>query len=177
MATQNNSVKANFQIAQARIPDSVKNLTIGFPNQPGKTTLKDADENTTISGSLVTAEGLKIRRSSDGSTSTVLEALGGVDSVITTWTLTTTNSKPVIGTWHISLYQDSVLAANRIPNGANIDPDDYQVYMASDWGALPADKNDISTLVAKIYIRNLSNSSKTVLERCEVRYIINMGEL
>ena len=178
-AIANNSVISNIQIANARIPTNVKNLTIGFGEQPGQAYFKDADLNTTVSGGLVTPEGLQMARSGTGSSTVTLSGTGDpnrLDEYTSNWSFSLTNKK-VFGLWHLTLWQTSESDNNIIPSGSNVDPDDYEFLICSDFRNLPSSKSDLSKIWLRVWIRNKNASPRTVLQKTEVRYIIESGTL
>lgn len=71
----------------------------------------------------------------------------------------------------VTLYLGSVSAANAFPDGANITMSQWQIMGPfTDWGAVNAGKNNV---VTKIFIRNISAGTQTVLFRGWARTIIN----
>ena len=183
-AIAQNSVLANFQIANAELPTTVKNITLSS-EQPGYAYFENPDYGTTMEDSLITVHGLQIYRSENGYMSITLSGTGdpnNLDECYTTWTFSSVgiqspNDQKVFGIWYYTIYQDSVDPNNYIFGGPNVTPEDYQVFISQNWGVLPTNKADLSELKLCMWIKNLSVSPKTVLEYCEVRHIVGIGEM
>lgn len=69
----------------------------------------------------------------------------------------------------ISLYQDSAIAANQVPNGDNISVGDYKLWYWVDWGSTDINNLEISF---KTVLLNLSGSSQTIIYKANIRSII-----
>ncbi len=170
MATQVNSTKANFQIANCRLPAYIKNLTIGESNQPGQCWIKNVQGYTTISGGIVTASGIALQLSNTATASTTLSGTGEIenkDQAIITMSLTNADDRRLFAFWNSTVYQDSVATANRIPDGDNVDPADYEIVFWTDWGT--TDNNDVKN---KVFVRNLDAAVKSIVFRGNWRYVI-----
>lgn len=164
MTTQDNYTKANLQIAKARIPTTVKNLSIGLLNQPGEVTFRNLSGFTTMSGSIITASGIALQMSNMVSSSTDLP---NGSRLTNTSTLYNILGERVFAIPQISYYEGSISAANKIPCGENIATTDYDYYVWLDWGS-----SDDYNQVIKSTIVNKTGSTQTILYRCNWRYIV-----
>lgn len=69
----------------------------------------------------------------------------------------------------ITVYQDSVNAANIIPTGANVTPANWQIlFMGND-----LNQTDGNNTVSNVFIRNISAGTHTVIMQTKSRVITN----
>ena len=164
------STRANFQLANARIPTSVKNLSIGFPDQPGDVVFKDVDGSTTMSGALVTASGIQLRLSNTISSTT---SVPNNYQLALTYTLTpAVSSRRLFGTFHYSVYEDSISTNNKIFGGSNISAYDYKLWAWSDWGL-----SDNYNLKMRFVLLNISGATHDIIIVVNTRYIVEGASL
>lgn len=75
-------------------------------------------------------------------------------------------TRVIMAVMHITAYESSVSAANRIPDGSGLAYDDYIRHTAHDWGS---NNNLYASLIDTV--RNDSGGNETVLWRVNARYI------
>ena len=158
-------------MVNVRVPTAIKNLSIGGENQPGELYgFTNSGLTATISGGYVTASGINLKLSS---TAIASSTLAGGEAMVITATLTpVTSGERLIGTFHTSVYQDSIASENLIPSGSGVSIGDWELVLWLDWGT-----TDDNNIVQKGYIYNKSVTSHTVYARTNVRYIVNSGSI
>lgn len=161
-------------MVNVRVPDTIKNMTIGAGNQPGTLTTASGSE-TTISGSKVTADGLTLQRfASAVSYTTTLSGNGdpnGLDTMIAVSTINNKQGKRMFAIHEPGLYQDSISSSNRIPGGSNVNEDDYTLYYTPDWG-----RSDGNNLKYVNYVKNTTGSPRTVKVVGNWRWLVEEAE-
>lgn len=122
-----------------------------------------------------TSEEIKsIDRRLDGITVTTGTASGsatlanGDQAVYTITTSSDSGAKVNVGA-DVSLYVGSVAAANQLPGGSGIDESQWQVI--GPWNDLQA--TDSINHKVKVYVRNISAGSSTVILNTKSRVIVN----
>jgi len=108
----------------------------------------------------------------------------GEDLLFTT-ILTNNQSANIIGEPEWSLWQDSISAANLIPNGSSVDMSEYQIMGPwNEWteAIISAGAIDIAVpkfvLTSRIYVRNISSGASTpIIARARLRYITNLTDV
>ncbi len=171
--TKSSSAKVNIRTLNVRTARNVKNLTIGFSDQPGEIWSDNPQGHTTISGGMVTASGIALRLSNNATISTTLSGTGdsgGGDQFIATFTLASPTNQRLFGFHNTTAYQDSVSATNVIPAGANVTASDYQLLIWTDWG-----QTDNYNIVHQVFLRNLDASEKSIIIYDNARYVIHEG--
>lgn len=168
--TQDNQVKANIQLSSsATIPTTgVKNISVGFPNQPGVITAVGADDTPTIEGNYITAAGVKLQLTSDGVYSNTLSA-GASDTVVAT--LSNSDDLRLFAMPAVTLYDTTPSDANKIPDGSSVNPNNWEFSMWIDWG----DSNN-NNVVHKTFIKNTSVGSRTFHYRINFRFMLEAAE-
>jgi len=104
------------------------------------------------------------------------------EDLMFTTILTNNMSANIIGEPEWSLWQDSISAANLIPNGSGVDMSQYQIMGPwNEWteAIIVAGAIDIAVpkfvLTSRIYIRNISSGAATpIIARARLRYITNL---
>lgn len=102
--------------------------------------------------------------SSDASAST---AIAGGASATFSVTLASSYGLRLYAFPEFTLYKTTVSAANAIPDGASVTPSDYDILAWIDKRA-----SDTNNIVLKVYVRNTTAGSQTILLRANFRYIL-----
>lgn len=118
---------------------------------------------------------VKNKRSSEqflelGITSTAsasITALADATSVIFTVTTEHDADLRIFVTAHMTVYEGSVSAANKIQGGSNIGNTDYEMAIWADWGA-----TNNNNVVHKIWILNTSGGAEDILIRFNARFVV-----
>lgn len=118
---------------------------------------------------------VKNKRSSEqfvelGITSTAsasFSALPDGDNVIFTITTEHSQGLRIFITAHISVYEGSVSAANKIQGGDNIGNTDYELTIWPDWGA-----TNNKNVVHRVWVLNNSGGPEDILIRVNSRFIV-----
>ncbi|MDD5407019.1 MAG: hypothetical protein PHE73_08795 [Sulfurovaceae bacterium] len=99
--------------------------------------------------------------------------LGNGQQAVFTMTTTGSSGARILADTDITIYMDSISAANAFPGGANIDMSQWQmVGPFNDWGAT----NNINNK-SRLFLRNISAGSHTVVFRGQCRLIQNSVSL
>lgn len=88
-------------------------------------------------------------------------------AVYITATLRNSNDLQLFATSHLSIYENSVSEANKVPSGTNVDASEFKLGF---WYDL--DSSDGKNVKFIAYILNNTASSKTIIVRVNFRYII-----
>ncbi len=167
MATQINSTKANFQIANCRLPTYVKNLTIGYPNQTGKWdfqpetgTKTEAEVAATLDLSATETSALPFGGLADGEGHLFWSGYG------------TSIDKMELAFPQVTLWEGVVTDNNLIPGGSNIDASDWEIVIWTDWediGNYPVEVEPDYNISFNCWIRNVSGGTKTSVT-CKINW-------
>jgi len=106
-----------------------------------------------------------LERDTDSASATI----GNNVQILLTHTISQANNAKMFAIPDISIYIGSVSANNQLPGGSAIDESEWQVIGPwNDWGT-----TDNKNSKTKIYVRNISAGSSTVLFRVKSRFITN----
>ena len=96
-----------------------------------------------------------------------ITALADATSVIFTMTTEHDADLRIFATVHLSIYEGSVSAANKIQGGSNIGNTDYEMTIWPDWGA-----TNNKNVVHRVWVLNNTGGSKDILLRVNTRFIV-----
>lgn len=89
-----------------------------------------------------------------------------------TFTITTEHDDDLrlFTTTHITVYESSVSAANKIQGGDNIGNTDYELSIWNDWGG-----TNNNNVVHKVWVVNNSGGTETILLRVNARFVVELA--